>query len=262
MFTIKNYVMANTIEDAYRLLQEGKSNAILGGCAFLKLGAKRIGTAIDLSKLNLDQINETEDTIEIGAMTSFRAVETNEALNKYFNGVLPRSVASIIGIQFRSAVTVGASVYSRYGFSDFITALLVLDTEVELFKSGRIPLDQFLQDGAPRDILTKLVIKKSDIKASYQMMRNSAVDYPILNVAISKGAAGWKIAVGARPQRAALAMKAAKLLDSGEPKDADIEAAVNTAVEELTFGSNSRGSKVYREAIAKGLIARGIREVL
>ncbi len=262
MFTIKNYVMAETIEEAYRLLQEGKSNAILGGCAFLKLGSKRIGTAIDLSRLELDFINETAETIEIGAMTSYRAVETNESLNKYFSGVLPRSVGSIIGIQFRNAVTVGASVYSRYGFSDFITALLVLDTEVELFKAGRIPLDRFLREGAPRDILTKLIIKKAEMKASYQMMRNSAVDYPILNVAVSKGPEGWKIAVGARPQRAALALKAAQLLASGELNESDIEAAAALAAEELTFGSNTRGGRAYREAIGRGLIARGIREVL
>jgi len=263
VFTIKNYVMAETIEEAYRLLQAGKSNTILGGCAFLKLGSKRIGTAIDLSKLDLDFIIETEEAIEIGAMTTFRAVETNEALNKYFSGIIPKAVGGILGIQFRNVVTVGASVYSRYGFSDFLTALLVLETEVELFNAGRMTLDSFLKKGAPRDILTKIIINKSEATASYQMMRNSIADYPLLNVAISKSTEGFRIVVGARPQRAELAAEASELLSSAkEINEEVIQAVVTAAIKELAFGSNMRGSREYRQAICKGLIARGIKEVL
>ena len=263
MFTIKNYAMAETIEEAYRLLQAGKNNTILGGCAFLKLGSKRIGTAIDLSKLALDFIIETEEVLEIGAMTTFRTVETNEALNKYFSGIIPKAVGGILGIQFRNVVTVGASVYSRFGFSDFITALLALDTEVELFNAGRMTLDSFLKQGAPRDILIKIIIKKSDAIASYQMVRNSIADYPLLNVAISKASEGWRIVVGARPQRAEVAMEASELLSSAKEINEDIiQEAVVAAVKELAFGSNMRGSSEYRQAICRGLIARGIKEVL
>ncbi len=35
-----------------------------------------------------------------------------------------------------------AVLYGRYGFSDVLTALLVLDTEVELYKAGRISLTE------------------------------------------------------------------------------------------------------------------------
>lgn len=254
--------MAETIEEAYRLLQEGKSNTILGGCAFLKLGSKRIGKAIDLSKLGLDYIIETMDTIEIGAMTTFRTAEINEALNKYYNGIIPKALASILGVQFRNVVTIGASVYSRYGFSDLLTALLSLETEVELFHAGRMSLESFFQKEDTRDILTKVIIKKSDIKASYQMMRNSAADYPLLNVAVSRRENDWKVVVGARPQRAALANKASRILSAGEVGGESIKAAVAAAVEELTFGSNMRGSAQYRRAICEGLLTRGIKEVL
>ena len=262
MFTIKDYVMVETLEDAYRLLKEGKSNTILGGCAFLKLGSKKIGTAIDLSKLNLDYILETDEAIEVGAMASLRSIETNDVINKYFNGILPKSVGNILGIQFRSVVTVGGSVYSRFGFSDFITALLSLETEVELFNAGRMSLERFLLEGAPRDILVKLIIKKSDAKASYQMVRNSIADYPLLNVAISRRDNNWRIVVGARPRIAEVAVKASELLSLQEVNEDTIQMAAAAAVEELSFGGNMRGSKDYRRAICIGLISRGIREVL
>ena len=59
-------------------------------------------------------------------MTSYRSVETCDILKKYFNGVIADSVSSIIGTQFRNTVTVGGSVYGRFGFSDFLTPLLAL----------------------------------------------------------------------------------------------------------------------------------------
>ena len=123
MFTIQRLVQPETIEEAYKILTEKKLNTVLGGTCFLRMGSKRIGTAIDLSKLNLDYIKEDEEYIEIGAMATFRDIETSSVLNENFNGVLPKSVESIIGVQFRNIVTVGASIFSKYGFSDLITRI-------------------------------------------------------------------------------------------------------------------------------------------
>ncbi|KJS03302.1 MAG: FAD-binding protein, partial [Peptococcaceae bacterium BRH_c4a] len=89
MFTILDLVQPDTIEEAYRVLTGG-NGTILGGCAFLRLGSQKIGAAIDLSKLNLNYIKEQDDYIEIGAMATFRDIETSPILNLYFNGVLPK----------------------------------------------------------------------------------------------------------------------------------------------------------------------------
>ncbi len=45
-----------------------------------KNGEKRIGTGIELSKLNLDYIKEYEDYVEIGSMTTFRILETSSII--------------------------------------------------------------------------------------------------------------------------------------------------------------------------------------
>ena len=123
MFTIREYAMPETLDEAYTILKSRKGNQILGGCAWLRLGKKRINIAIDLTKCGLDYIREDDEQIEIGAMTSYRSVETSDILKKYFNGVIADSVSSIIGTQFRNTVTVGGSVYGRFGFSDFLTPL-------------------------------------------------------------------------------------------------------------------------------------------
>jgi len=262
VFTLNDLVQPEKIETAYQILTDKRNNAILGGCAFLKMGSKRIGTAIDLSNLKLSYIKETNGFIEIGAMTSLREIETHALLNNYFNAVLPKSVRNIIGVQFRNSVTVGASVYAKYGFSDLITALLALETEVELYKGGRMPLVDFLNKPKGKDILVRLWVKMDACKATYLNLRNSASDYSVLNVAVSKLEDHWTIVVGARPGRATIASKASAALSEGKLSDVKIQEAAQTAAQELSFGTNMRGTAEYRKALCKVLVKRAIMEVL
>ena len=100
MFTAKEYAMPQNLEEAYKLLTSKKTNYILGGCAWLRMGNRRMTTAIDLSLCDLDFIRETEHTIEIGAMTSYRTVEKSDILHRYFNGCISHCISSIVGTQF------------------------------------------------------------------------------------------------------------------------------------------------------------------
>lgn len=262
MFTIQELVQPDSLDEAFKILAQKKNNTILGGCAFLKMGSKRIGTAIDLSHLGLGYIVEQDSFIQIGAMTSLRDIEMNSLLKESFNGILPKSVRNIIGVQFRNGVTVGGSVYAKYGFSDLITALLGLDTEVELYNNGRMPLADFLDSSCEKDLLVKLWIKKNKRLASYQSFRNSASDYPILNVAVSELDDRWTIAVGARPRRAAIAKSASAALFNENLTDREIGHAAQMVTKELSFGTNTRGTADYRRALCQVLVKRGIGEVL
>lgn len=263
LFTLLTVAQPDTLEAAYTLLKEKRSNAVLGGCAYLRMGSQKIHTGVDLSKLGLKYIKDQDNCIEIGAMASFRDVETNMALNNYAGGVLAKAVAGIIGVQFRNVVTVGASVFMHYGFSDFLTALLALDAEVELVKGGRMTLATFLETPRSKDILTKVIVQKTSGQASYQAFRNSAGDYPLVTVAVSCLNGEWKIVVGARPTRAKLAIQAAGVLNTaGTAVTTEImEQAAQIVTNELPFGSNMRSSATYRQALAQTLVKRAIAEV-
>lgn len=63
MLKIKQYVKAESLEQAYELNQK-KTNRIVGGMLWLKMSTAQIQTAIDLSGLGLDQIEETEGCME------------------------------------------------------------------------------------------------------------------------------------------------------------------------------------------------------
>lgn len=261
MFSITELARPETIEEAYRILTARPNNAVLGGGAFLRLCSHRIGTAIDLSRLGLDMIEEQEDFIRIGAMTTFRALETSPVLKAAFGGVLPKAVGNVVGVQFRNIVTVGATVHTKYGFSDLITALLVLDTRVELHDGRLLPLGVFLDKPRQKDILVRLWIKKEPRQAAYQSLRNSAADLPILNVAVSRLGGQWVIAVGARPLVAKVAAGASALLSGGNLSPEAVEGAAEAAAKELSFGTNARGTASYRQALCRVLVKRAVTEV-
>ena len=66
MIRIQNYVMAESLEQAYQLNQNKRSR-ILGGMLWLKLSNIAVHTAIDLSRLGLNAIEETEEEFSIMA---------------------------------------------------------------------------------------------------------------------------------------------------------------------------------------------------
>lgn len=262
MITIGNYIKPKSLEEAYEILQTKKNSTLLGGCAFIRMGSKHIGNGIDLYDLGMQNITENDKYIEIGAMTTFRDIERNENLSKHFDDIISKSVKEIVGIQLRNLVTVGATVFSKYGFSDFITGLLVLDTSLKLHGGGLVKLEDFLNEGSRRrDILEKIIIEKKQLKTSYMTMRNSKGDYAILNAAVSNDNGSFKIAVGARPGVAKLALEAMKFISENEISEATARRAGEIAAEELSFGTNSRGSREYRKEICKVLVKRGIMEV-
>ncbi len=258
MFTVQELVRPQTLDEAYRVLTAHPDNALLGGCAFLRMGGRKIAAAVDLSRLGLDYIREADGCLEMGAMTTFRALETHPACRDNFRGMLPRAVGNVLGVQFRNLVTVGASVFSKYGFSDLVTALLALDTDVELHGGGRMPLAAFLDKPYTRDILTRIYIRKDGRDAAYQSLRNSASDFPVVNAAVSRRGDRWTVAVGARPARAQLAPTAAAALGGGAGPDE----AASLAAGELSFGGNLKASAEYRRAMAAVLVKRAALEVL
>ncbi|HSQ90447.1 FAD binding domain-containing protein [Romboutsia sp.] len=260
MFSIKEVYRPTSIEDAYKTLISQKNNVILGGTLFLRMGNKRINKALDLTSLNLSYISEEKEYIEIGAMTSLRELETNKIIINNFKEV-SECVKDIIGVQFRNIATIGGSVFSKYGFSDVIVALLSYNTEVELYNGGRIKLEEFLRQPYKKDLLTKIYIYKDNIKAKYISIRNESSDYPILNVSISNNSGQFKICIGARPQRATIAIEASQYISSNPKTLENIIKAAEIASEELVFGSNTRGNSEYRKKIAKVLVKRAILEV-
>ena len=256
MIKIKEYVMAESLEQAYELNQK-KRNCIIGGMLWLKMGNRMVPTAIDLSNLGLNTIEENEEEFSIGCMTTLRQLEQHEGLNSYTNGAVSESVRSIVGVQFRNLATIGGSIFGRFGFSDVLTCFLALDTEVELYKGGIISLEEFAKMERDNDILVRVIVKKTPGKGSYQSHRNTKTDFPVLAVAADRYGDELKVAVGARPMKAVCIHVPAEQLDACT----DLKKFAKELAAQVPMGSNMRGSAAYRTHLAEVLIRRALERI-
>lgn len=242
MLRIQKYVSCESLDEAYSLLNKNKKNMILGGMIWLKMEDITIPVGIDLSKLGLDQIEENEDEFKIGAMVPLRDLELHPSFNACTCGVFKSAVKDIVGVQLRNLATLGGSVYSRFGFSDVICALLCLDCDVKTYKHGRIALSEFIELPYEKDIVEYIYVKKKPYHSAFMSVRKSATDLSVLNASCTKLENGYRFCFGARPAIAKVY----------EGSLADLNVFV---------GSNLRGSKAYRELLVKALATKLVRKV-
>ena len=259
MITIQKYVRAQSLEEAWTLNQK-RQNRVLGGMLWLRLGKGSVGTAIDLCDLGLDTIEENEDAFSIGAMVTLRDLELHPGLNAYTQGAVRNAVKDIVGVQFRNMATVGGSIWGRFGFSDVLTVFLGLDTYVELYKGGIVPLETFASMKKDNDILVRLIVKKAPARIVYTAMRIQRTDFPVVTCAVSQVGGEYRASVGARPARAMVIRDEEGLLSGGiTPESAG--AFAEAVAEKAPTEGNVRGSAAYRSHLIKVLTQRAALEL-
>lgn len=250
MLSIDEYVRAMSVEEAFSLLQNPDTE-IIGGMHWLKMQNRTLKMVIDLGDLGLDMIEENDDGFLIGAYVTLRELEINENLNKMTQGAIKDSISRIVGVQFRNTATIGASVFSRFGFSDIITVLLPLHASVVLHKNGKVPLEDFLDMKRDKDILTHIFIPKQTIKMSFLAQRNTATDFSVLNTAVVIKNHRLLCAVGARPGKAVL---------YDMPCEYGKEELIAEKIAaETKFSKDMRASEEYRQKLCAILVGRAIK---
>ena len=238
MIRFENYVRPETFDEAYELNQSMK-NIVGGGMMWTHLSDAKYDSFIDLSDLLSDQIKEEDEYFKIGAMTSLYDLETYEPFKEHFNTAFEDCLKHIVGVQFRNLATIGGSICARLGFSDIITLLLPLECKLIFHSQGEIALQDFLKNKNQRDILKYILIPKKKMKIAFESVRITYTDLPVINVCGIQKEDNYYFAVGARPNIAVLVKED----------------------EAVTFGSNQRGSRQYREKLY-GVLKKRIKDAL
>lgn len=254
IITFQKYVRPQSLEEAWELNQK-KRNRVVGGMMWLKMGTHSFGTAIDLCDLGLDAIEETEGEFRIGAMATLRQMEKHPGLDVYSCGAVKAALCDIVGVQFRNGATLGGSLWRRMGFSDVVAIFLAMDSSVELFKGGVVPLEEFVRMPYDNDILVRLIVKKRPGAFAYQAVRKQRTDLPTLNCAAAKVGEEYRVVVGSRPARAMLLRDERGILAGGITEEsaaafADYVAGV------VRVSGNMWGSAEYRRALVPVLVRR------
>ena len=252
MLKIKEYVKAESLEQAYELNQK-RTNCILGGMLWLKMVTRNVQKAIDLSGLGLDQIEENDEEFSIGAMVTLRQIELHENLKEIIQYIEDN------GISFYDYVLNYEDEYFKAYLFDVLDSMFTC-VQNGLHHEGIIPLDQFAANKYPNDILVRLIIKKHPQESVYLSHRNTKTDFPVLTCAVSLGEKEAYAVVGARPSRACRV----RLSDQWMEQIKDDEGRRKLADEvtgQMNFGSNMRGSAAYREQLSKVLLRRGFEQL-
>lgn len=255
MLTIRQYVRAESLEEAYTLCQK-RNNVVLGGMAWMKMWSRNVGTAIDLGGLGLDTIEETETDYRIGAQVTLRTLERHEGLRALSHGAVAESLKGIVGVQFRNTATVGGSVWARFGFSDVTTILMALEAKVELYKAGVMTIEAFAaKDRGERDILVRIIVPKGERSVCYLSQRNTRTDIPVLTCAVVRREGEAFAVVGARPRNPEVYRDTQGLLGGGITEES-ARAFGGDVARRAVFGSNSRAGADYRRKVAAVLVRR------
>ena len=268
MFTLREFYQPDSVREAYEIISKSKRNMVLGGCIFLKMGNKKIGTGVDFTNLHLNKIKVNDRVISIGTSVTLSQLEENGFINSFANGVIRKSIEGIASKQLRNMATVGASVYSNYGFSDIVPVFLALNARVHLYKAGWMNLEDSIKiekNVKNRDILIEIEIPVEESFACYTSLRTTAGDFCILNLVVSRIRDDFKVVVGARPQKARTAIKTSKFISENFDAlsfDELVKSSGDILTKEIEFGSNIRGSKEYRTQLSKGLLKKALKEVL
>ncbi len=256
---VNEYYRASSLEDAYQKLQESPKNAILAGGLWMKKMGQSYDTLIDLSKLELDKISETKDEVVVGSMVTQRDFEDSKIVSFLFAGAPAFAVREVMGVNFRNLATIGGSIMGRYPFSDVIAGLLPYDVTLEFYPKQEMSLEEYLNyKGKLNAILVAVHIKKGEGRGFFKKVKTTALDFPIVNIAVAKVNKEYRVVVGARPMVAARSYKAMEYLNNGGK---DFAKAAELAVEELSFMDNKDASKEYRVDLAKVYVRRGLEEV-
>ena len=250
----KSFQRVSSLEEAYKLVKESPRNKVVGGGLWLKKGGAEVDTLIDLSLLGLDKIEDKKDYVEVGALVTQREFEQSKLVPE----MAREAVKAIMGPGFRNIATIGGSVYGKYGFSDVITGLLGYKVDLVFYPEAVVSLlDYVNKPGFYDGILTHVRIYKEDVKAFFKKVGITALDYPILNVAVTKGKE-YRVVVGSRPLVASRCEKAEEYLNEGGK---DFAKAAEIAVEELKFGDSIATKGEYRKQLALTYVRRGLEEV-
>lgn len=250
----KSFLKVSSLEEAYKLVKESPKNKIVAGGLWLKKGNADADTLIDLSGLGLDKIEDKKDYVEVGAMVTQREFELSTLVPEEAR----KATSLIMGPAFRNVATIGGSIYGKFGFSDIVTVLLAYHVELVFYPEAVISLDEYVKKPGFFDgILTHVRIYKEKLNVFFKKVEITALDYPILNIAVSKGKE-YKIVIGSRPLVACVCESASSLASKGEK---DFEKVAAKAVEETKFGDSIATKGEYRKQLALTYVRRGLEEV-
>ncbi|WP_337871535.1 xanthine dehydrogenase family protein subunit M [Meiothermus sp.] len=202
------YKKAGSLAEAISLLQQHPDAELLAGghslIPTMKLRLASPSALIDISKVaELRGIRRDGDTLVIGAMTTYRELETSDLLKAHCP-IIPQAVSLIGDPMVRAKGTIGGSLAHADPAADLPASMLALGAQIKVqgpSGSRVVEAEQFftgmfstaLQEG---EILTEVHIPvRPGARMAYAKFPHPASRYAVVGVAVVIGPGGLRAAV-------------------------------------------------------------------
>ena len=275
------YREPDTLEETLALLGELGEDAklVAGGTALVIMLNQRLlmpSHLISLRRLqDIDQIESSDGTLQLGALATLRAVETSPLVQEQ-SPVLAETYAQVATLRIRNMATVGGSLAHADPNQDPPVTLMALDARVGLASadgSREVAMDEFFIDYyetvvRPDELVTRVVVPPAAPhtgSAYLKFLPRTSEDYATVGVAarvslepdsgVCQDCRLVLGGVGATPLRA----REAEDLLKGQKSTPELLEAVGAAARQLTDPvGDSRGSAQYKRAMTGVFVGRAI----
>ena len=277
-----DYHAPSSVEEALDLLSGNEDAKILAGghslIPMMKTGLAAPGALIDLGKTaGLSYVNESDDGLAIGAMTTYSELATSDAVAANA-AVLGEAAASVADVQVRNMGTIGGSLAHADPAGDLPAVAIALDAQLvatssrgdRVISADDFFIDLFTTALAPDEILTEIRISAlgSNTGAAYAKMANKASHYAIVGVAAvvsvddNGNCTSARIGVTGAGASASRATESESRLVGSSLDDAAIFSAAGHAADGIELNEDIHASAEYREHLTKVFALRAIRSAV
>ena len=275
------YREPETLEEALALLGElgEEAKVVAGGTALVIMLNQRLlmpSHLISLRKVQgIDQIESSEEALQLGALATHRAVETSPVVQEQ-SPVLAQTYAQVATLRIRNMATVGGSLAHADPNQDPPVTLMALDARVGLASadgSREEPLDEFFTDYyetvvRPDELVIRVLVPRPAPhtgSAYVKFLPRTSEDYGTVGVAarvslepdsgVCQDCRLVLGGVGSTPLRA----REAEDLLKGQKSTPELLQEVGAAARQLTDPvSDCRGSDRYKRAMTGVFVGRAI----
>jgi carbon-monoxide dehydrogenase medium subunit len=275
------YAAPTSLDEAISLLRQhgDEAKVLAGGHSLLPLMKLRLAAPallVDIGRIRgLNFIREDGNTIAIGALTPYVALEDSDLLRRRVP-LLAQAAGMVGDQQVRNRGTLGGAVAHADPAGDMPSVVTALGgTIVARGPNGErtIPAGEFFQDVftsalSPEEIVTEVRIPATDSAGqNYQKFRRRSIDWAIVGAAVSVNRSNGSIGdasvvltnVGPTPMRAAAVEQAL----AGQPASADaVRQAAEQASEGLDPSAELYASRDYKLHLARVITRRALEAAL
>jgi CO/xanthine dehydrogenase FAD-binding subunit len=267
---VQRYQRPASLEDAWRLLQEGGECAKLvgGGVDVGRFAPPRVTTLIDLSKASRRSIVAGDEGLSIGAGATLSEVLESPNTTAYLDGILAAVLRQVASPLLRNAATVGGALASAHPWSDVLSLFLALDARVSVY-AGQFrtqPLEELLAHRGEMDraIIVDVLLPSASAPTvvGFEKFVRTGFDVGMLNCTcrLSVNEHGRcsdvRVVFGGTPDLSARSAAVEAILDGAVLDTQVIESAAHKAAEAIPARDDVRASGAYRRILATAGVRR------